>query len=258
MKILVLLKEVPDTWGDRKIALDTGLADRASSDPVPDEITERALEVALSYADSDDAEIVVLSMGPESAAPSIRKALGMGADRGIHVTDPALAGADARTTAEVLATALRAEGFDLIITGNSSTDGSTGIVPAAIAELLSIPLLSAMTSVEFDESTVKGTRAVEGGVQTVSAPLPALVSVTDALPDPRFPNFKGISAAKKKPIDQSSLSELSITLDENAVPQALVLSVAERPARAAGVKITDDGTAGQQLAAYLFDNNLAG
>src|SRR5690606_901550 len=150
MKIIVLVKEVPDTYGDRKLSLETGLADRGASEAVLDEIGERALEVALSYADKNaDTEVVVVSMSPESAAATVRKGLAMGAASAVQVADEALVGADLGLTAEVLSAALERTGYDLVIAGNLSTDGSGGVLPAMVAERLGVPLVSALTSVEI-------------------------------------------------------------------------------------------------------------
>ena len=256
MKILVLVKEVPDTYGERKLNLETGIADRAASDAVVDEVSERALEVALSYADSEDAEIVVVSAAPEGATTSIRKALSMGAASAVHVADEALVGADVRRTAEVLAAAIKREGYDLVIAGNASTDGVSGMVPAAIAEVLEVPVLSYLDSVEITADSVSGTRTLEDGVQRVRASLPAVISVTEALPEARFPNFKGIMAAKKKPIDVVTLADLDVAVDEDSTPASILVQVAERPPREAGQKIVDEGDAGQKIAAFLTENNL--
>ena len=137
MKIFVLVKEVPDTYGDRKLSLETGLADRSAGDVVLDEITERALEVALSYADKNpDAEVTALTMAPESSTATVRRALAIGAASAIHIADDELVGADLGLTAQVLAAAIRRGGADLVITGNLSTDGSGGVIPAMLAEHL--------------------------------------------------------------------------------------------------------------------------
>lgn len=258
MKLVVLVKEVPDTYGDRKLSLETGLADRGASDAVLDEVTERAMEVALSYAGSNEGtEVVALALAPAGSVSTVRKALAMGADRAIHVADEALLGADVMLTAEALAAAIEREGFDLVITGNSSTDGSGGMVPAAIAELLGVAHASGLSSVELTAESVSGSRPVDGGVQQVTASLPAVVSITEALPDPRFPNFKGIMAAKKKPLDTVSLSDLNIDADNPASARSIMLTVAEKPARAAGIKIVNEGDAGEKLAEFLIENRLA-
>jgi electron transfer flavoprotein beta subunit len=257
MKVVVLVKEVPDTYGVRKLDLETGIADRGASDPVLDEINERALEVALSHADStSDTEVVLVSVAPAGATATIRKGLAMGAHSAVHVVDDALVGADVTLTAETLAAAIRRGGFDLVIAGNLSTDGSGGVIPSLVAEFLGVPHLSGLTSVTIGDSNVIGSRDVDGGVQQVSVELPAVISITEALPDARFPNFKGIIAAKKKPIDQVSLGVLGVDADDPEAARSIMLSVAARPLRAAGVKIEDDGTAGEQIADYLVRNRL--
>lgn len=258
MKIVVLVKEVPDTYADRKLSLETGLADRDASERVLDEINERAVEVALKYADANaGTEVTVVSMGAEAAAASIRKGLAMGAADALQVADAALAGADLGVTAKVLAAAVKRAGFDLVITGNVSTDGSGGVIPAMIAEHLGVPHATALTSVEISASSVTGTRATDGGVATVRADLPAVVSITEALPDARFPNFKGIMAAKKKPFETVSLADLGVDVDPASAPQSILTTVGEKPPRGAGVKIVDEGDAGSKLAAYLIENRLA-
>ncbi|WP_439590900.1 electron transfer flavoprotein subunit beta/FixA family protein [Microbacterium sp.] len=258
MKIVVLVKEVPDTYGDRKLNLETGLADRAASETVLDEIGERSLEVALSYADGHpDAEVVVLSMAPESAAATVRKGLAMGAGSAVQIVDEALRGADLGLTAEVLAAALRKTGFDLVITGNQSTDGSGGVLSAWIAELLDIPAALYLTSVEIGESSVTGVRATDAGTVEVTAEYPAIISITEAMPDARFPNFKGIMAAKKKPFETLSLADLDVDAEDAAASRSIMIALSEKPPRAAGVKIVDEGDAGEKLAEFLIQNRLA-
>ena len=257
MRIAVLVKEVPDTYGERKLNLETGIADRAASDPVLDEIGERSLEVALNYADKHpDTEIVVLSMAPASAAATVRKGLAMGASSAVQIVDEALLGADLGLTAEVLAAALKRISFDLVIAGNQSTDGSGGVMAAMLAEHLNVPQLTALTSVEIADGTVKGARATDDGVATVSAELPAVVSITEALPEARFPNFKGIMAAKKKPFETLSLADLGIDPERADVSRAIMIAVGEKPARGAGVKIVDEGDAGDKLAEFLVQSRL--
>ncbi|WP_157157356.1 electron transfer flavoprotein subunit beta/FixA family protein [Diaminobutyricimonas sp. LJ205] len=257
MKIIVLVKEVPDTYGDRKLDLETGLADRAAGDVVLDEIGERSLEVALSFADKNaDTEVVVLSMAPETAAATLRKGLAMGAASAVQISDEALSGADLGLTAEVLAAAIQRTGFDLVIAGNLSTDGTGGVLPAMVAELLGVPHATSLTSIEIAADTVTGVRSTDGGTMQVSAPLPAVVSITEALPDARFPNFKGIMAAKKKPFETLSLADLSIDTDGSEAARSIMIAIAEKPARDAGVKIVDEGDAGEQLADFLLQNRL--
>ncbi|MHA3684420.1 electron transfer flavoprotein subunit beta/FixA family protein [Leucobacter sp. HY1910] len=257
MKLIVLVKEVPDTFGDRKLDLETGLADRAASEKVLDEISERALEVALRYADEHPGtEITALALAPADATTTVRKALAMGADRAIHVVDDELSGADITLTAETLAAAIRREEFDVVIAGSASTDGASGMLPSALAEYLGVACLSGLSAVEVDEDSVRGTRIVDTGVQQVSAALPAVITITEALPDPRFPNFKGIMAAKKKPLDVVGLGDLQVEALRPDAARSIMLNIAERPPRSAGIKISDEGNAGSQLAQYLIENRL--
>lgn len=258
MKIVVLVKEVPDTYGDRKLSLETGLADRAASEAVLDEIGERALEVALSYADKNaGTEVVVLSMTPESAVATVRKGLAMGAASAVQVVDEELLGADMGLTAEVIAAALRRIGFDLVIAGNQSTDGSGGVLPAMVAELLDVPAATYLNSIEIGEGSISGVRASDGATAQVSAALPAVVSITEALPDARFPNFKGIMAAKKKPFETLSLADLDIDPHSVEASRSIVIALSEKPPRQAGIKIVDEGDAGEKLAEFLIQNRLA-
>ncbi len=258
MRIVVLIKEVPDTYGDRKLSLETGLAERAASERVMDEIGERALEVALSYADANPGtEVVVLSMAPEEAAATVRKGLAMGAASAVQVTDPALVGADLGTTARVLAAAIARTGFDLVITGNLSTDGAGGVLPAMLSEHLGVPQATSLSAVTITGDGVSGTRAADGATVSVRTALPAVISITEALPDARFPNFKGIMAAKKKPFETLSLADLDVEIDVAAVPQTIMTAIAEKPPRGAGTTIVDEGDGGERLAAYLIENRLA-
>jgi electron transfer flavoprotein beta subunit len=258
MRIAVLLKEVPDTYGERKLDLQTGLADRGVTDAVLDEIGERALEVALSHADAQPGvEVMVVTMGPETVVSTLRKGLAMGANKAVHLVDDGLRGADLSLTAEVLAAALGRQPFDLVIAGNLSTDGSGGVLPAMLAELLGVPHLTSLSSVSIGESAVSGQRVTESGAVSVRAELPAVISVTEALPAARFPNFKGIMAAKKKPLETLSLAELGVDAADESAGRSIMIAVAERPARQAGVKIVDDGDAAGQLIEFLVTNRLA-
>ncbi|MFI8632631.1 electron transfer flavoprotein subunit beta/FixA family protein [Microbacterium sp. NPDC077663] len=258
MKIVVLLKEVPDTWGDRTLDLETGLAVRDASERVLDEIGERALEAALTYSEAhEDTEVVVMTMASEAAAASLRKGLAMGAHSAVQIADDALRGADLGVTARVLAAALRRTGFDLVITGNLSTDGVGGVLPAMLAEHLGVPQATALSAVEITPDAVIGTRATDFGTASVTAPLPAVISVTEALPDARFANFKGIMAAKKKPFETLSLADLEVDVDPASAPQSIMTAIAQKPPRQAGTKIVDEGDAGEKLAAFLIENRLA-
>jgi len=255
MKIVVLVKEVPDTWGDRRLNLETGLLERGTGELVLDEISERATEVALSYADAHPGtEVVVLGMGPASAATTIRKGLAMGADSAVHVLDDSLIGADTTLTAAVLAAALTHIGFDLVLAGNVSTDGGGAVIPSMIAELLDLPAATELSTANLSASAIAGRRETEVGSFEVRADLPAVASITEALPDARFPSFKGLMAAKKKPLETLTLSDLGFAPGDEA--RSIVISVSERPARAAGVTIVDEGDAGVQLAEFLAKNQL--
>lgn len=252
MKIVVLIKEVPDTWGERRLDLETGLCDRTASPPVLDEIGERAVEAALAHADAHPGtDVTVLAMAPASATATIRKALAMGATSAVHVVDDALRGADLLSTAEVLAAAIRRAGFDLVIAGNLSTDGGGGVIPAMVAEMLGVPQLTGLSGFEVTDGAVAGDRVSDAGTMRVRADLPAVISITEALPEGRFTTFKGIMAAKKKPYDTVDAAALGVDADDPAAARYVMLSVAERPPRQAGTKIVDEGDAGEKLAAYL-------
>lgn len=256
MKIIVLVKQVPDTEEERRLDPSTGLLDREAAESVADEINERALEVALRYKDANKgSEIVVLTMGPVSAVKALRKALSMGADSAVHVVDDALEGVDIARTAAVLAAAVQRTGFDLVLAGNESTDGRGGVVPAMVAEHLGLPLLPSLNSVEITAATVAGEVSVEYGSLAVSAALPAIVSVTERSAEARFPNFKGIMTAKRKPLATLSLADLGLDA-RGAGGASMVLSLSERPARTAGKKIVDDGTAARELAEFLVASRL--
>lgn len=256
MKIAVLVKEVPDSYGERKLDTTTGLADRGASDRVIDEITARAVEAAVAYADSaEQSEVVLVTMGPESAESMLRKTLAMGADSACHISDEALAGADLGLSAEVLAAALGRIGFDLVIAGDVSSDGTGGLLPTMLAERLGLAHLTSLDSVQISDSQVSGERDTYGGTVSLRAELPAVVSVTERMPDPRFPGFKGIMSAKKKPLETLSAADLGVDVQAD-VPRSIMLSVTQAPARAAGTKVTDDGEAGTQLADYLAEKRL--
>lgn len=250
MKIAVLIKQVPDTAEERILDPDTGRIDRDAGDAVIDEITERALELALTVKDQDKStEVVVVTMGPGNAAKSIRKALSMGADSGIHVLDDSLAGADLVLTAQTLADALRGAGADLVIAGNESTDGRAGMLPAMIAEHLGLPLLGSLLEAEIGADAVRGKRHNDSGTQDVTAGYPAIITVTEGFDEARFPNFKGILGAKRKPVQ-------TLPAPGTGHPATAVADVSKRPARTAGAKITDDGNAAAELVDFLAARRL--
>lgn len=265
MKIIVLVKQVPDTYEERLLDTATGRLDRAANEPIIDEISERAIEVALRHKDSHkETQVVLLSMGPVTVTASLRKALALGADSAVHVLDDALAGSDIGWTATVLAAAVSSNNApdalkpDLIVAGNESTDGRGGVIPAMLAEHLGLPQLTGLESLELTDDRVSGRRGTDSGSLDLHAPLPAVISVTERMPEVRFPNFKGILAAKKKPLTVVSLADLGI--DPHALRfgsgQSVVTSTATRPARSAGIKVVDEGNAGVELAAFLAENHL--
>lgn len=254
MKIIALVKQVPDTGGERRLDA-AGILDRDASDKIIDEINERSLEIALSYKDTNKGtEVVLLSMGPADATATLRKGLSMGADSAIHIVDDALAGSDAVRTSEALAAAVTQTGFDLVVAGNESTDGRGGVVPAMLAERLGVAQLTHLNSVELTEGAVSGVRTTDTGTLTAHAALPAVISVTEIAAEPRFPTFKGIMTAKKKPLTVLSLADLGVESAPTA--HSVVVSATERPARAAGKKIVDDGTAATELAEFLAAERL--
>jgi electron transfer flavoprotein beta subunit len=254
MRIAVLVKHVPDTYDERQLDPATGRADRTTGDQVIDEISERAVEVALTHKDSDKStEVVVVTMGPPQATDALRKALAMGADRATHVVDDSLAGADLIATSAVLAAALNTEPFDLVITGNESTDGRGGMMPALLSERLGLPLLSALRSVDLTDTEVTGTRITETSTTQVRASLPAVISITEQLPDARFAGLRGIMAAKRKPM--AKLCPADLGLAEVTSP-SVVTSTTALPPRTGGPRIEDNGTAARQLVDFLADRHL--
>lgn len=255
MKIVVLVKQVPDTWGERVLEVPGGRLDRGASDAVIDEIGERAVEAALVVKDSaKDTEVVVITMGPAGANDVLRKSLAMGADSAVHVIDDSLAGADLSWTATVLAAAVKRTGFDVLVAGNESTDGRGGVVPSMIAELLGVPQVTFLNSVEIAEGKVTGERRNEHGSVMVSASTPVVVSVTESSNEPRFPNFKGIMSAKKKPLETITVADLGI--DFSGLGTSVVVTTAAKPAREAGKKIVDEGNAAEELAEFLSAGRL--
>jgi electron transfer flavoprotein beta subunit len=253
MKIAVLIKQVPDTWGERHIDVDTARTDR-SGDLVVDEIDLKALEVALRIKDADKTTTVtVVTMGPHSALKGLRDALAMGADDAIHVVDDALAGSDVPQTARALAAAVAPRGFDLIVAGNEATDGRGAAVPAMLAELLELPHATFLRSLEVADATLTGERLTDRGRAEIRVGLPAVVSVTEHIAEARFPGFKGILSAKKKPVESLDAAVLGLAPDEVGESSAWsrVRSVTPRPPRAAGTVVTDDGNGADQLAEFL-------
>ncbi|MFC9191095.1 electron transfer flavoprotein subunit beta/FixA family protein, partial [Streptomyces cyaneofuscatus] len=214
LRIVVCVKYVPDATGDRHFADDLTL-DREGVDGLLSELDEYAVEQALQIADAaDDAEITVVTVGPEDAKDALRKALSMGADKAVHVEDDDLHGTDVIGTSLVLAKAVEKTGFDLVICGMASTDGVMGVLPALLAERLGVPQVTLLSEVAVDGGVVTGRRDGDTASEQLEASLPAVVSVTDQSGEARYPSFKGIMAAKKKPVESLDLDDLGLDADE--------------------------------------------
>jgi electron transfer flavoprotein beta subunit len=259
MNIVVLVKQVPDTWSERKLADADHTLDRESADAVLDEINERAVEEALLLQEAHGGEVTVVTMGPDRATDAIRKALSMGADKAVHVSDAALHGSDALTTAKVLAKAIGTiEGFDLVIAGNEATDGRAGAVPAMLAELLGLPQVTQVRKLTVEGGVVKAERETDEGVAHLEASLPAVVSVNEKINEPRYPSFKGIMAAKKKPVSTLTVADLGLDAGEVGLGASWsqVLESAPKPPRGAGQRVEDSGDGGSKIAEYLVGQKL--
>lgn len=259
--IVVLIKQVPDTWSERKLSEGDWTLDREAADAVLDEINERAVEEALLIKEKEggDSTVTVLTAGPERATEAIRKALSMGADKAVHVKDEGLHGSDMIQTGWALARALgTVEGVELVIAGNEATDGVGGAVPAIIAEYLGLPQLTHVRKLTVEGGKVTAERETDDGVFTLEATLPAIVSVNEKINEPRFPSFKGIMAAKKKEVTTLTLAEIGVEADEVGVANAgsSVLSATPKPPKTAGEKITDEGEGGSKIAEYLVGQKL--
>jgi len=258
MKIAVLIKYVPEATSTWRFADDHTL-DRQSVEGRLSELDEYAVEQAIRLVEAGTAtEISYLTMGPPRAVDAVRKALAMGGDRAVHVLDDALHGSDAVSTSLVLAAALRRMGVELIICGMASTDAEMSVLPVMVAERLQLPAVVNVAALRVDGSTITAERDADGATEEVVASLPALVSVTDRSGEARYPSFKGIVAAKKKPVTTWSLADLEIAADRVGAGGAAteVRAVRPRPPREAGTVITDEGDAAVRLAEFLAANKL--
>jgi electron transfer flavoprotein beta subunit len=237
MNIVVLVKQVPDTYSERKLR-DDGVLDRDATDAVLDEINERAVEAALQLKEANDgSEVTVLTMGPDRATDAIRKALSMGADKAVHLSDEALAGSDAVSTAKVLAKAIgTVEGVDLVLAGNEASDGRGAAVPAMVADVLGWPAMTHVRELTVEGRAVTGRRETDDGVTVLTAELPVVVSVSEKINEPRYPSFKGIMAAKKKPVASLTLADVGVDAGEVGLANALttVTSASPKPPKSAG------------------------
>jgi len=255
--IVVLVKQVPDTYSERKLSDSDNTLDRDSADAVLDEINERAIEEALVIKEAHDGEVTVLTVGPERATDAIRKALSMGADKAVHVLDESLHGSDLLQTAKVLAAAIgTVEGVDLVIAGNEASDGQGGAVPAVLAELLGYPQLTHARAVTIDGDTVKVTRETDEGLTHLEATMPAVLSVGEKINEPRYPSFKGIMAAKKKPVETLSVADLDLADVGLSAAWSTVVEASPKPPRGAGQRVEDEGDGGTKVAAYLVSQKL--
>jgi electron transfer flavoprotein beta subunit len=257
MNIVVCVKQVPDTWAEKKLDPKDQTLDRASVDAVINELDEYAVEEALRLAETHGgpgvSKVTALTMGPPGANEVIKKALQMGADEGIHLVDDALHGSDAVATSYALAKVLESIEWDVVIFGSESTDARMSVVPAMVAEQLGRPQLTYSRKVEVDGATIRVERLTDYGHDKVEAALPAVVSVVEKINEPRYPSFKGIMAAKKKPIRTVSVADAGIAADKVGLGAArsAVESFADRPPRQGGTVVKDEGDGGVKIAEFL-------
>jgi len=246
MKVVVCVKQIPDPATPYSLEEGTNLLVRPD-EQVLDDTDRYGVEMGLQLAQANEGTVTLMSMGPKGNAQGIRQALAMGADKAVIIEDEALRGSDALTTARVLAKAIGNEGFDLVIAGTESTDGYSGVIPQMLAELLDVAALTYATSVETDGSEVTIHRQTVDGYDVVKADLPAVVSVTAGVVEPRYPTFKGIMDAKKKPVETMGLSDLGV--DPGGTQ--MVASITDAPEREAGRKVEDEGEAFAEIVALL-------
>jgi electron transfer flavoprotein beta subunit len=266
VKIVVCVKHVPDIQSDRALRAD-GLLVRDDGEGTINELDENAVEAAVVLAEQvrdagGEAEVVVVTVGPDDAEDAVRRGLQLGADAAVHVVDDAIVGSDVFGTAAVLAAVVRRAGdVDLVVTGMAGLDGLTSLLPAALADLLDLPQLTLAAQVTLADGVVTVRRDLDHATEVLRAPLPALVSVTDRANEPRYPAFAGIMAARKKKVEALAVDDLvEHGLDPAAIGTAGARTAggeaSPRPPRTDRVLVTDDGTAGAALAAYLVENGL--
>ncbi len=261
MNIVVCVKYVPDATADRKFE-DDNTVDRVGVDGLLSELDEYAVEQALQFREKREGEeitVTALTVGPEKAVDAVRKSLQMGADSGVHVLDDAIAGSDYLGTSLVLAKAIEkikadCGGVDLVICGMASTDASGSVVPAMLAERLGMPQVTLASVIESQGDQVRIKRDNEGSTEVIGATLPIVLSVTDQSGEARYPSFKGIMAAKKKPMETYSLSDLGLDAEQVglSVAYSQVEDTEARPPRTAGEIVTDeDGSGAGALVEFL-------
>ena len=255
MKVVVCIKQVPDPNSVGQLDPTTHRL-RRDGELVLDPGDEFGVEAGLQLAEAHGGEVTVISMGPERGIDAVRKALAMGAAKGVLVTDEGLGGSDALTTAKVLAAAIKREGFDIVITATESTDGYTGVVPQMVAELLDVPAVTFAKEVTSDGTALKVKRQTEIGFDLIEATLPAVVSVTAGVNEPRYPSLKGIMGAKSKPLDTLTVADLGIGDVGGATAGQAVSAVEPAAQRQAGEIIQDDGEAAARIVAFLAEKKV--
>jgi electron transfer flavoprotein beta subunit len=253
MNIVVCVKQVPDSWAEKKLSDSDKTVDREGVEGVMNELDEYAIEEALRLKEVHGGEVIVLTMGPEKAVETIRKALSMGADQAVHLVDAGLHGSDALATSYALAKALGTIEYDLVILGVESTDARMSVIPAMLAERLGVAQLTFARKVEVNDGTVKIERLTDTGYEVVEGATPAIVSVVEKINEPRYPSFKGIMAAKKKPMTTLTLADAGIEPDNVGLggSGSSVAEFAARPPKAAGQIVKDEGDGGVKLADFL-------
>ena len=258
MKIAVCVKHVPDATVTKRIDPQTKRLDR-SGEGALNPFDTQAVEEALRIKEREgDGEVVLVSMGPERALDSLRKALAMGADRAVLVSDEQAAGSDLVATSRVLAAALEREGADLVVFGQQGGDSDGAVLGAAVADRLRRPVISQVAELEVADGKVKGKRQTEFGYDVIEAPLPAVVAVSDAINEPRYPSLKGIMGAKKKPQETVSAGDLGLEGDNlgEAGSRTSVVALNDPPARSDALKIEDNGSAAEKIAEFLAERKL--
>ena len=257
MKIAVCVKQVPDATVHKRIDPATKRLDR-SGEAALNPTDLNAVEEALRIKEAQGGEVVLVSLGPEKAVDALRKALAMGADRAVLVADDAAAGSDLLGTARALAGALEREAADLVLFGQASGDGDGAVLWAAVAERLRRPVISQVASLTAEADSVTGKRQTEHGYDFITAPLPAVVAVSDAINEPRYPSLKGIMGAKTKP--QETLSLADVAVDAGAAGEAgaktVVLELGPPPSRGDQIKLEDDGSAAQKVLDLVVERKL--
>jgi electron transfer flavoprotein beta subunit len=255
MKIAVCVKHVPE--GSAKIDPGSKRLDR-SGEGALNHFDANAVEEALRLKGDSDAEVVVVSLGPEKAADTLRKALAMGADRAVLVTDEAAAGSDLVATSKVLAKALERESADLVLFGQQASDADGAVLWAAVAERLRRPVVSQAAELSVEGGSLRAKRQTEFGYDVIEAPLPAVVAVSDAINEPRYPSLKGIMGAKKKPFETLGLGDVGVDAGEagEAGSKTEVLDLSAPPMRGDSRKLEDDGNAAQAIVDFLAEKRL--